>query len=614
MGSVLRSRRSDDERTPVWQPDEPGSPSRSRSHQEQQQSCTGFVVLLTMFAAMGGFLFGYDTGVVSGAMLLLRRRFALTPLWQELVVTAAIGAAAFSALLSGLIGVTDILGRRPVILVSAAVFAGGSVLLAASGSREMLLLGRVVVGLGIGLASVTVPVYIAESSPPSLRGRLVTIYTLFITGGQFFASVVDGAFSYVTDGWRYMLGLAVIPAVIQFIGFLFLPESPRWLAKHGRWNDARSVLTNIFGSDTASGVSESASSNAELGEPAHSLVEMEIESIRESLETEKAELHSKVLSEMLQHKPTRRALILGCSFQLIQQFCGINTVMYYSATIIQMAGVRENSRAIWIAAGVAFTNFLGSILGVWLVERVGRRVLTLGSLAGTMFGLLVLGFAFLFAALSSPPVSFSTPLAASPCSQYKICDPCMQNPACGYCYSHNFSGAIFGYCDPAKEDGTEEAISGRCSNVTDNHYEWAYNYCPTPDAWLAILGLVLYLLAFAPGMGSMPWTVNAEIYPLWARGTGNSASATVNWLSNVVVSLTFLHLAEYLTYFGVFFLYLGLSFLGFIFLTLTLPETRGRSLEQVEHLFSFSLCSLWKREESNPEGSQDNITTRGISP
>uniref|UniRef100_A0A8C4NEC6 Solute carrier family 2 member 13b n=1 Tax=Eptatretus burgeri TaxID=7764 RepID=A0A8C4NEC6_EPTBU len=597
MNLILRSHQFDNDLE---------SPSRSRSTKNHQQPCTGFVLVLTIFAAVGGFLFGYDTGVVSGAMLLLRQRFVLTPLWQELVVTATVGAAALSTLLGGLVGIADILGRRMVILVSATVFAVGSVLLASSGNREMLLLGRVVVGLGIGMASVTVPVYIAESSPPTLRGRLVTVNTLFITGGQFCASVVDGAFSNITDGWRYMLGLAVIPAVIQFIGFLFLPESPRWLAKHGRLEDARLVLTNIIGSDTASGVSQSASSDTELDEPPLGLVEMEMQSIQASLDTEKAESHSKVLSEMLRHMPTRRALILGCSFQIIQQFCGINTVMYYSATIIQMAGVRDNSRAIWIAAGVAFTNFLGSIIGVWLVERVGRRVLTLTSLIGTLFGLMVLGGAFLFAALTSPPVSFSTPLAAAPCSQYKICDPCMQDPVCGFCYSLNVSMVVLGSCDPAKVDGSEGAISGRCSNGTENNfYYWAYNYCPTPYAWLAVLGMVMYLLAFAPGMGTMPWTVNAEIYPLWARGTGNSASATVNWLSNVVVSLTFLHLAEYLKYFGVFFLYLGLSFLGFIFLALTLPETRGRSLEEVQQLFSTSLYSCTRKQEgSNSEGSQ----------
>ncbi|XP_023564369.1 proton myo-inositol cotransporter-like, partial [Octodon degus] len=199
-----------------------GDLERAARRQFQQDETPAFVYVAAVFSALGGFLFGYDTGVVSGAMLLLKRQLGLDALWQELLVSGSVGAAAVAALAGGALN-------------------------------------------GVcGIASMTVPVYIAEVSPPNLRGRLVTINTLFITGGQFFASVVDGAFSYLQkDGWRYMLGLAAIPAVIQFFGFLFLPESPRWLIQKGQTQKARRILSQMRGNQTIDEEYDSIKSNIE---------------------------------------------------------------------------------------------------------------------------------------------------------------------------------------------------------------------------------------------------------------------------------------------------------------------------------------------------------------
>ncbi|XP_041110793.1 proton myo-inositol cotransporter-like isoform X1 [Polyodon spathula] len=223
-----------------------GDLERAARKQFQEDVTPSFVYVLAGFSALGGFLFGYDTGVVSGVMLLLKREMNLNALWQELLVSSTVGAAALSALAGGVLN--GFLGRRPCILLASFLFSVGAVVLSVAPSKEILLVGRVVVGLGIGVASMTVPVYIAESAPPHLRGRLVTINTLFITGGQLFASVIDGAFSYLPkDGWRYMLGLSFFPAVLQFFGFLFLPESPRWLIQKGKTQKARRVLSRIRG-------------------------------------------------------------------------------------------------------------------------------------------------------------------------------------------------------------------------------------------------------------------------------------------------------------------------------------------------------------------------------
>uniref|UniRef100_A0A5F9CZD9 Solute carrier family 2 member 13 n=1 Tax=Oryctolagus cuniculus TaxID=9986 RepID=A0A5F9CZD9_RABIT len=389
-----------------------------------------------------------------------------------------------------------------------------------------------------GIASMTVPVYIAEVSPPNLRGRLVTINTLFITGGQFFASVVDGAFSYLQkDGWRYMLGLAAIPAVLQFFGFLFLPESPRWLIQKGQTQKARRILSQMRGNQT---------------------IDEEYDSIKNNIEEEEKEVGSAgpVICRMLSYPPTRRALIVGCGLQMFQQLSGINTIMYYSATILQMSGVEDDRLAIWLASLTAFTNFIFTLVGVWLVEKVGRRKLTFGSLAGTTVALVILALGFLLSAQVSPRITFR-PAAPSgqntTCTRYSYCDECMLDPDCGFCYKMNRSTVVDSSCLPVNKASTSEAAWGRCENETRFKTEevfWAYNFCPTPYSWTALLGLILYLVFFAPGMGPMPWTVNSEIYPLWARSTGNACSSGINWIFNVLVSLTFLHTAEYLTYYG----------------------------------------------------------------
>ncbi|XP_053717380.1 proton myo-inositol cotransporter-like [Synchiropus splendidus] len=553
-----------------------GDLERAARKQFQQDVTPGFVYVLAVFSALGGFLFGYDTGVISGAMLLLKRQLELSALWQEVLISSTVAAAALSALLGGFLN--GLFGRRVCILLASFFFTVGGIVLSSAPGKEVLLVGRLIVGVGLGIASMTVPVYIAEASPPHLRGQLVTVNTLFITGGQFTASLVDGAFSYLQhDGWRYMLGLSVLPAVIQFVGFLFLPESPRWLIQRGLTQKARRVLSQIRGNQN---------------------IDEEYDSIKNSIEEEEKDSggDGPVIWRMLTYPPTRRALIVGCGIQMFQQLSGINTVMYYSATILQMSGVRDDRLAIWLAGLTTLTNFLFTILGVWLVERVGRRKLALGSIMGTCLSLSLLAVGFLLSAQHSPPVTHhpvDPSTTNSTCFKYQLCEPCMLDPGCGFCYSENGSALLTTSCVPVNKASTEQAAWGRCSNSSQirEHTYWAYNYCPTSYSWLVLLGLILYLAAFAPGMGPMPWTINSEIYPLWARSTGNACAAGVNWTFNVLVSLTFLHLAQYFTYYGAFFLYSSLAFLGFIFIYGCLPETKSRRLEEIEALFENQLCS-----------------------
>nr|XP_054588706.1 proton myo-inositol cotransporter isoform X3 [Nothobranchius furzeri] len=528
---------------------------------DQNISTPYFIYVLAFFSALGGFLFGYDTGVVSGAMLPLKREMNLNALWQELLVSSTVGAAALSALSGGYLN--GWLGRRICILVASFIFSVGGIVLSLAQDKVVLLVGRVTVGLGI------------EVSPPHMRGQLVTINSLFITGGQFVASVVDGAFSYLSrDGWRYMLGLSIIPAVLQFFGFVFLPESPRWLLQKGRSDEAHRVLSQIRGNQN---------------------IDEEYDKIKASIEEEKeVGAGGVVILRILRHGPTRRALIVGCCLQMFQQLSGINTVMYYSATILQMGGVQDDKQAIWLAAATSATNFVFTLVGVWLVEKVGRRKLVLGSLLGTGLSLTLLAVSFLLSAQNSPPVTFHPyDPQNSTCRQYGSCELCMLDPNCGFCYRENGTVVFETSCVPVNLASTDHAAWGRCSNSTEgsDNLIWAYNYCPTSYSWVVLMGLVLYLASFAPGMGPMPWTVNSEIYPLWARSTGNACSAAANWIFNVLVSLTFLHVAQFLTYYGAFFMYTGLVVLALLFVFACLPETKGLQLEDIENLFTGQLCS-----------------------
>ncbi|KAG3118570.1 Proton myo-inositol cotransporter [Phytophthora idaei] len=504
-------------------PSEPTPPPSTSSNAtapiDHQPAPSPFLYLLTLCASIGGFLFGYDTGVISGALVLLQspQGFALSKLQSEAVVAAAVGGAIAGAALSG-IG-NDKFGRRQVILVSSTLFTAGAV-----------------------------PLYIAEASPPQIRGRLVSLNSVLITGGQFFASVLDALLADTEGGWRYMLGLATIPAIMQFAGFLALPESPRYLVSKGRNDEARAALLKIRGEQE---------------------IDVELEHIKAELQGSKLE-DSNVWEE-LRSPPVMRALTLGCFLQCLQQLCGINTVMYYGATIIQMAGFTDPTTAIWLSALVSFSNFIFTFVGIYLVERAGRRLLTLGSLAGVFSSLVALGGSFFVAERESVEVK-----GTGACAGILTCFDCVASSVCGYCSSMEAN-----LCMPG--DSVSPSL-GFCSGP-----EWTIDSCPNDNSgasWAILIAMFMYLAFFASGMGCMPWTINAEIYPLRVRSFALSISTAVNWVSNLLVSFTFLSTIDALAPYGAFWLYAVVSLFGFVYLWRELPETKGLELEEIQRIFA----------------------------
>ncbi|XP_067935767.1 proton myo-inositol cotransporter-like [Watersipora subatra] len=554
-----------------------------------------FLYIFTSLAALGGFLFGYDTGIISGAIILIRQDFRLNTAWQEFVVASTIGAAALFALVGGYLN--DKAGRKPVILLASIVFTSGSLCMAFADDKYILVIGRTILGTGIGLSSMTVPMYIAESAPANIRGRLVSVNIAMVAAGQFIANCVAGLFtSFSHDGWRYMLGLGALPAAVQFVAFLFMPESPRWLITQGKESEAKEVLAKLRGTTA--------------------MVDEEYEGIKANIFCISEELkhreHKPLLLQMLQTPSVRRALIVGCGLQIIQQLAGINTVMYYSASIITMAGVRSASTAIWLSALTSSVNFLFTLAGLYLVEKMGRRPLTLLSLLGAIISLAVLGVGFQMEVIHSPAVDFNE--TSSNCSSHRTCGDCRMDIGCGYCYIElGYDNAVNGSCLPTSPDDWLHSFEGRCDNYlqedVDSRLVWAYDFCPTKFYWLPMVGLVLYLVFFAPGMGPMPWTINAEIYPLWARGAGNGASTFCNWLFNLCSSISFLSLTEYIGAHGTFWMFLAFSVVGLIFLVCTLPETKGKDLEEIEGIFATPWFSQeGKFQPFNKKDSRFNYT------
>ena len=435
-----------------------------------------FVFIAALFAALGGLLFGYDTGVISGALIFIKREFGLTTAAEEIVVSGVLLGATIGAIIGG--KAADFFGRRRVLLVTAAIFGIGALTSAIAPSPAILIVSRVVLGLAIGLASTNVPVYLSEVAPARARGWVVSLFQLAVTIGIVIAYLTDYAFAGM-EGWRWMLGLAVVPALVFGAGMFFLPETPRWLIRGGQHEGAHRVLIRI----------------RELAD-----VDVEIEEIKASLaqQTESGRWVD-LLSQQV-----RPALIVGLGLAIFQQITGINTVIYYAPKILQAAGFNSASGAILATAGVGVVNVSMTIIAMFLVDRAGRRPLLLVGIAGMIVTLGMLGLSF------------------------------------------------------------------RISNQS------------VQLAWIAVICLMGYVASFAISLGPIFWLMIAEIYPLKIRGLAEGMAATFNWGSNLLVSLTFLTLVEKLGASSTFLLYAFASVASWLFAYYLAPETKGRTLEEIE--------------------------------
>ena len=432
--------------------------------------------LTVAIASLGGLLFGYDTGVISGALPFLKQDFTLNARMLGVATSAVLVGATIGAAAAGT--VSDMFGRRRVIMAVALLFVLGAIGSGMADSLPLLLSARAVVGVAIGVASMLTPLYLSEVAPKETRGFVVSLNQFCITFGILASYIVDYALAGATDNWRWMLGLGAVPGLILFLGMLTLPESPRWLAGQGRIELARAALKRVR-------------------KP-------------EEVETELAELRTDVKRDgrlvpwsALLSPRVRKPLVVGVALAVFQQITGINTVIYYAPTIFQSAGLSSASVAILATAGVGLVNVIMTMVAMRLLDVVGRRALLLWGLAGMIGMLLVLSAGFAL------------------------------------------------------------GVGGWVAVVT-------------------VPSVAAYVGFFAIGLGPVFWLLISEIFPLAVRGRCMSVATVANWGSNFAVTLVFPPLVAALGSSTAFLVFAVLSVGAFVFTLRVVPETSGRSLEEIE--------------------------------
>jgi sugar porter (SP) family MFS transporter len=436
-----------------------------------------YITLIAAVAAVGGLLFGFDTGVIAGAMLFIVPEFHLGPAEQGLVVSAVTFGALFGALIGGTS--SDAIGRRWTNIAAGLSFVAGSIFSALAPNVEVLIASRVLIGLAIGLTSVAAPMYIAELSPPRNRGKLVSLFQLAITIGILVSYIVDRALA-PDHAWRWMLGLAFVPGALLVIGMIAMPESPRWLLKTGAEKAARHALSLVRPPDE---------------------IDAEVKEIHDDLEQNRPAAWSELLMPGL-----RPALLIGVGLAVLQQVTGINTIIYYAPQIFQKAGLNSATTALAATAGIGVVNVLSTLIAIWLVDRVGRKPLLLAGLVGMALSLAALGVAQRF-------------------------------------------GSTF--------DVNQQLVG---------------------PITVGFVGL--YIVCFAFSLGPVVWLMISEIFPNRARARAAGISTAANWTANFLVSLSFPVLQAVLGP-SLWFLYAAMGVAAFIFVVRWVPETKGKSLEEI---------------------------------
>ena len=449
-----------------------------------------FVLFATGVTAIGGFLFGYDTAVINGANSYLKAHLHLDPAQEGMAGASAILGCIPGAMCAGYL--SDRFGRKRMLFLCAVLYAISGVLAALPRAFEQFLVARFISGLGIGASSIICPIYIAEISPEKWRGRLGSLFQLGIVTGIFLTLFVNKLIQSLGDeawntafGWRWMLGMEVVPAVVFICLLLTVPESPRWLAQKGQEEQARDILAKIGGASHAAS---------------------QLASIREAMGREAGRFSELFTGPFV--KPLALAVVLmACS-----QFCGINAIMYYSTKIFVAAGAGTNA-AFTSSVWVGLINFAFTFVAIGLVDKLGRRPLLLIGTAVQAVALALVGWMF----------------------------------------------------------RTQQTGIG------------------------LLVCVVLFIAAFAMAMGPIGWLFCSEIFPNKVRGRAMSIAAFTVWVCCYVVAQTFpmLNDSPAIGPAITFWFYAAVSLFSFFFILALIPETKGRSLEQIE--------KMWSRAGAVPE-------------
>nr|WP_269151198.1 sugar porter family MFS transporter [Spelaeicoccus albus] len=440
--------------------------------------------LISVIACFGGLLFGYDTGVINGALRPMSADLGLTPFTEGVATSALVFAAALGALLAGQL--SDLWGRRKAIILLSVLFFAGTVFVVTTPNLELLVTGRILIGLAVGGASTVVPVYLGELAPYEIRGSIAGRNELAIVSGQLAAYVLNAiigtTLGHVEGVWRIMFAICAIPAICLFVGMLRMPESPRWLVEKGRTDDALTVLKTVRTDDRA--VAEVA----------------DVQNVKKEEEHQ----HQIGLRAVFANKWLRRILLIAIGLGIAQQLTGINSIMYFGQTVLIESGFDQSAALIAnIAPGIIAV--IGGIIALKLMDRLDRRKTFIIGLSLTTACHLLIGLS-----------SIILP-AGNPVRPYVI-----------------------------------------------------------------LFLVVAFVGSMQTFLNVAVWVYLSEVFPLHMRGLGIGISVLMLWITNGFLSLYFLPLVDAVGITGTFFLFAGVGVIALIFVITQVPETRGRTLEELE--------------------------------
>ncbi|MBD9223084.1 sugar porter family MFS transporter [bacterium] len=327
-----------------------------------------WLYVVAIVASLGGLLSGYDTGVISGALLFINETWILPDTLQGFLVSSVLIGAVIGAATNGVLA--DIFGRKKIIMATAVIFILGSVMCAFAPNVYVLIISRIFVGFAVGIVNFVVPLYLSEISPKNLRGTLVSLYQWAITSGILFSYFINAAFAQAVYNWRWMLFAGVLPGLILFVGMYLMSDTPRWLVSKNREDEAKVIFQKI--------------------EPDID-TEKEIQDIKATLKTEGQDKKFRFKKWMIM------PFVVGVGIMFAQICTGINTIIYYAPTIFKTAGFDSNLTAIYATTGIGVVNFVMTIVAVFFTDRLGRKPLLYFGLTGVMFSLFALGTSFAFA-------------------------------------------------------------------------------------------------------------------------------------------------------------------------------------------------------------------------
>jgi len=439
----------------------------------QRERFSPYLLFAVLGVAFSGFLYGFHTGIISGALVFLTPAFHLNAAGQGMVVSIILLGGLAGALVAG--RMADLIGRKRTIEVTSFLLILGAALIALCDSYYILLLGRFITGIGVGIITVASPVYLAEVSPPHFRGACVALFQLALTIGMMISFLINYIFAESAD-WRWMFASGIFPAVLQVVILFFLPETPSWLLTQGFEEKALRTMKRLR---------KDVEWKAKMGEMALA-----------------AKTPSKGVWKTLFSSKLRFVLLIGIFLSIFQLITGINIVMFFAPKILEEAGFASAKGAILATLGIGIVNFLATALSTWLLDKEGRRILLLIGTAGMAVCLAALSVGFFFPS---------------------------------------------GFVD-----------------------------------MFSLISMMAYVGFFAIGLGPVTWVVLSEIYPLKVRGVAMTVALFVNWLSNYLVALTFLDLVAWIGSGGTFLFYALITAAAFFFVYRFIPETKGKSLEEIE--------------------------------